>query len=690
MRIPYLFGALLFGAFSAVGVAANQTITLVSLLNEMVDRDAIARFPDPLYFTKQASSYDRQSVSPEKYGDKSGWFANMDTNQFMRTEPHQGRTEHVMMDATGPGVVTRFWITTQETKNRKIRIYLDGSPQPAFVFEGYDLAKSGLNLAPPFWMPHTSYDAKAGKGGSTIYLPIPYAKGCKITFEGDLSDGHYHFYQINYRTYPAGTRMQTFTSAALNTARPEIERTGELLLHPLSNDPSKAGASEAMPLAGVLKPGDERSTVLYGPAAIDELSIALSVEKGGNFEQALRSTVLKVEFDGEQTIWSPVGDFSGTGVGGRELHGWYRDVAAGGAIKARWVMPFEKSAKLTLVNLGKQNVSYTLNGLSKPWKWDTRSMHFHVNWNLANLSGPPDQDWNLNTMSGKGVFVGDTLGVFNPVRIWYGEGDEKIWTDDENFPSDFGTGTEDYYNASWAPVVVYHTPWASATRADDTTSAGHNTFTRTRNLDAVPFSKSLKFDFEQLALVPMKPTYTGTTYWYGRPGAKSNVKLMPVEAARPIDVLPPRVIFNRPGAIEFENMKVASAVHASVQPFIVDFMPGEKWSGDSLAYIDSVGPNASIEFIAPSPDDKPHKLTFYALKGPWFGAIVRFAVNGTIINKQLDAYGAEFAATGPIDLGAFEPVDRQFAIKAEIVGKNPAQKMPSSTFNLDCLVLSAP
>jgi hypothetical protein len=37
----------------------------------------------------------------------------------------------------------------------------------------------------------------------------------------------------------------------------------------------------------------------------------------------------------------------------------------------------------------------------------------------------------------------------NPVTIWWGEGDEKIWVDGEAFPSIFGTGTEDYYAYSW-------------------------------------------------------------------------------------------------------------------------------------------------------------------------------------------------------------------------------------------------
>jgi hypothetical protein len=57
-------------------------------------------------------------------------------------------------------------------------------------------------------------------------------------------------------------------------------------------------------------------------------------------------------------------------------------------------------------------------------------------------------EWNLNTIDGKGVFVGDVLAVYNHMYKWYGEGDQKIWVDNDSFPSEFGTGTEDYYNTS--------------------------------------------------------------------------------------------------------------------------------------------------------------------------------------------------------------------------------------------------
>ena len=91
---------------SAVG-AASSTITLELLLEEMVQRDGIARLPNPAYTCKQASSYDRHSTEP----GSPTWWANADRSYFVRIEENQGRKEHVLMDVDGPGAVVRFWAT---------------------------------------------------------------------------------------------------------------------------------------------------------------------------------------------------------------------------------------------------------------------------------------------------------------------------------------------------------------------------------------------------------------------------------------------------------------------------------------------------------------------------------------------------------------------------------------------------
>src|SRR5690348_14722525 len=67
----------------ALAGEAPEPITLDSLLKEMTNREAIARFPDPAYTCKQFSSYDRKSTTPD---DPKTWFANDDVNHYLRVE----------------------------------------------------------------------------------------------------------------------------------------------------------------------------------------------------------------------------------------------------------------------------------------------------------------------------------------------------------------------------------------------------------------------------------------------------------------------------------------------------------------------------------------------------------------------------------------------------------------------------
>src|SRR5262245_16553923 len=118
-------GLLLF--FLTIGFAClGQEISLNSLLKEMIDPLSVVTWHRPAYILKQASSYDRRSVSP----DKPGWFANTDQAQFIRTEQHADHKEYVMFDADGPGAIVRFWLTTTQ-KPGKMRFYFDNASTPS-------------------------------------------------------------------------------------------------------------------------------------------------------------------------------------------------------------------------------------------------------------------------------------------------------------------------------------------------------------------------------------------------------------------------------------------------------------------------------------------------------------------------------------------------------------------------------
>ena len=98
-----------------VTTLSAQSVSLSSLLDEMTDRTSLTKVPN--YVCKQASSYDRAAKNPDE-----NWFANNDTAQFVREEKNGDRTEWVLMEAEGPGAITRWWITAPHYKNN-IYIY---------------------------------------------------------------------------------------------------------------------------------------------------------------------------------------------------------------------------------------------------------------------------------------------------------------------------------------------------------------------------------------------------------------------------------------------------------------------------------------------------------------------------------------------------------------------------------------
>jgi len=507
--------------------ACQDIISVKSLLEEMTNTSSVASWPQPAYTMKQASSYDRRSVDRSK----PGWFANGDFNQYIREESNNGHTEYVMMDATGPGAVVRFWLTSL-TKPGKLRFYLDNEQQASVEIPAYDLLKSGFNSGPALMGPHSSYEPK-GKGGSTMYLPIPYQRHCKITveFPDSATSKTPHYYQINYRTYTAGTRVKTFSKADLFTYKDVIDNAEAALWRPPMYTKGEH-VKEEQSIAG-----DRMMSFSLpgGGAAIRLLTIKVTTAKREDIDEALRNVILKGVFDGQETVSCPLGDFSGSGYGGKVIKSWYRNLNEDGTIISRWVMPYQKDARITIVNKASFAVNVAVTAVVDKWTWDANSMYFHasykygkdikdakwdydVNKVTADDTAAPIE-WNFIKIRGRGIYLGNTLAVNNHMNSWYGEGDAKIWVDDDKFPSEFGTGLEDYYNTSWAPVVLYQTPWANAPRADNENSFGHNTFTRTRNLDGVPFGRSFKYDLEMLSWNGGTIDAATTVYWYGATGA---------------------------------------------------------------------------------------------------------------------------------------------------------------------------
>lgn len=496
----------------------SAVVTFETLLREMTDPDRPGRFPETEYRSLQASSYNRASTAP----DKPGWFADSDGIGYIREELKDGKKEYVIMEHDGPGCLTRLWTPFfyYDFNNRvgpKVNIYLDGNKEPVMQENFIALLSGEGSIRPPF----ASLTARAG----VSFLPIPFSKRCKITLDDKP------FYNIiNYRAYEKGTNVKTFSFAQYEEAKPLLSATAALLV---KAEPYKGGWQKS--LNQTLKPGDIMAVNLpAGNHALRQLSIQMNA---GKAIPGLRSAVLKISFDGNPTVWCPVGDFFSTPESIYPFKTRNLSVSAEGKMICNWVMPYESTAEVSLINVCNQDVSVSMDLEVGIWNWNDRSMYFHANWSaIGSLPGNLFYDFNFIDIAGKGVLAGDALTVLSPGTGWWGEGDEKIYIDEQDvnrrFPSHFGTGTEDYYG--WAGGVVptgqdvFSMPFGSNVRnGNQENPRGYNVCMRNRILDDVPFNNRLVFDMEASPGTDIRNhwnllSYSTVTYWYGIPGAISN------------------------------------------------------------------------------------------------------------------------------------------------------------------------
>ncbi len=669
--------ACLTGAISAAPAqpapAQAAAITTRSLLEEMIDRDAIARFPLPAYTCRQFSSYDRASTSPS---NAQTWFANGDANQYLRTEENGGRKEWVMMDTDGPGAVVRFWSANPAGN---VRIYLDGAAEPVLTVPMNQLLTGRWKIEPPL--------SGIYANGCNLYLPIPYTSHCKITSD---KDGFY--YQINYRTYEKGTVVRSFAAQDIQDLATSISTVQSAL-----STPPRIAAEPISLFAGELTPESSVSKGLPdGPSAVSRLWVKV---KSADMEEALRATILQMTFDGEQTIWCPLGDFFCSGVGFNAFDSWYSAAKGEDQLISRWTMPYRQHASIKIVNLGSKTVAVELAHRTTGWDWDDRSMHLFATWHQQNpIHTRPMSDFNYVQVTGKGVYAGDCLSILNPVPEWWGEGDEKIYVDGEAFPSHFGTGTEDYYGYAWSSPKRFQHAFHGQTRSDgekDNSTRGYSTVFRTRSLDAIPFTRGIKTDIEIWHWVECDAGYAATTFFYALPGATHNRPPSPAEAAKGIPpVPPPPPPFKIQGAVECEQMVVRSAAKATAAPQNMQDFARNKWSNESQLWIQGRDNGASVELEIPAPTKEPHKLTLYATRS-WDYGILKITVNGNPAvgdaGSRLDMYSGQqglAAPSGPIELGTFSPENGMYILKAEIVGTNEKTTGAKFFFGLDCVVLT--
>jgi hypothetical protein len=127
--------------------------------------------------------------------------------------------------------------------------------------------------------------------------------------------------------------------------------------------------------------------------------------------------------------------------------------------------------------------------------------------------------------SGRGVHVGTAVMLLNPAAVptthggWWGEGDEKVFVDDDTFPSTFGTGSEDYFNYGWSVPDIFGYAYCGQPRNDGPGNRGFVANHRWHIVDCLPFERRIAFYMELLSHEHTPGfSYARIAYHYARPG----------------------------------------------------------------------------------------------------------------------------------------------------------------------------
>ncbi len=258
-------------------------------------------------------------------------------------------------------------------------------------------------------------------------------------------------------------------------------------------------------------------------------------------ELSRHDVILRMYWDDENapSVEAPIGDFFGQGwdesypFAALPLAAGPRE---GRALVSYFPMPFASRARIEIEN----DSTRTIEAFYYAIDYEERTGlpadlgRFHAWYNHALTEALPEgeNEWSLlgpqgkNTTGesnyliadivGRGQYVGVNYYVNNPSPMWYGEGDDMFFIDGEHWPPSLhGTGTEDYFNTSWSPNVLFQHPYFGYARVSGSLGwLGRTHVYRFHLTDPVRFERSLRFSIEHGHDNNLTLELSSVAYWY--------------------------------------------------------------------------------------------------------------------------------------------------------------------------------
>ncbi len=258
----------------------------------------------------------------------------------------------------------------------------------------------------------------------------------------------------------------------------------------------------------VMQPGESVTLLnVKGAGVINR--IWMTLDELFHKPEEMRAVKINIYWDGfdKPAVSAPIGDFFCAPLG--KLVAFENELFAspeGRSFVCYIPMPYKKGAKVVITNEStnqSHRIFYDINftELKKP---DDNILYFHASWRRENPTTLGKDFEILPKISGKGKFIGSCVGVVTDKRNrgWWGEGEAKIYLDDDDkYPTLCGTGTEDYIATGWGQGVFINRFHGSLVSDD---KEGLYSFYRFHIPDQVQFRKNCKVTIQQMGGVAKK------------------------------------------------------------------------------------------------------------------------------------------------------------------------------------------
>lgn len=650
------------GCVPAAAAQQDERESLQTMLHRLLDQDWLYwRAPPAGERCVQFSSADPRSRKGAAY--REDWYANDDRGHYLRVVERDGVREHVLVDVDGPGCLVRLW-----SANPSGTLHFDIDGQRVWSVDFAELCNGRVDGVPP------PFAAMRSRGGN-VHLPVPFAQRLSVSATaGDL------YYLADVARFAPATTVQSFA--------PEQLVAEQDLLQQMVPSHLRHGYS-----AGTRRAHAERVEVPAGKVVKGLFLEVRERRDGVDLGKCLQAVRLVVHAGEERTIDVPVPDFFGS-TNWRDWRSFPLGIMpanATGSGEPRsgyclYPMPMPAGGTFELVADAEVDDVDLLLDVRYDDAFGKEPLLFRASYNLAKgIPTRPFTDHVVLDATGTGRFVGCSLLVRNPSRIWWGEGDEKVWVDGETFPTWFGTGTEDYFGFAWCDPTPFQAPFHAQIECQGPQNFGFTQLHRTHLLDSIPFRKALRFEFERWHWVETaRMDYATVAYWYGATGAKSGLPPVPPADERVLVRLDQPPMWIAEGALEAEDLRVVAcsggAEHAQ------DMGQFERaFSRDGMRWWRDGKPGDRLVLAVPIAAAGRYRVTAGFAQADTAGR-VQVTFGGRALGPPFDGFAAARQPSGPVVLGSVELAAGQPELVLELLPANE-RAQPGNHIGLDYLRL---